>query len=178
MQQRAIKIDVAGGHHVSVPANVLREIVGRFLNVLQVAVDLTLSLTVVKHNGVGRFLQSGSDPVRPDSSCAKLALNILRRKVPPRHGYQGHVVSQGFQRLGNVVRHAGYGGIHPEKRVINGIIAHRELPHPHGRLRIDQSGYQNVCHIAFFKQAETLRPPRSRWRAADSPPSLSSREPD
>ena len=147
MQQRAIKIDVAGGHHVGVPANVLREVVGRFLNVLQVAVDLPLPLAVIKHHGVGRLLQSGFDPVRSDSRRAKLALDIFRREVPPRHGKQSHVVPQGFQCFGNVVRHAGHGGVHPEKGVINWVIVHRELPHPHGRLRVDQPGYQNVRHI-------------------------------
>ena len=32
--------------------------------------------------------------------------------------------------------------------------------------------------FSSIKQAETPRPPRSQWRAADSPPSLSSRKPD
>ena len=169
MQQRAAEIDVAGGHHVGIPANVLRKVVGRFLNVLQVAVNLPLSLAVVKRHGVGGLLQFGSDPVRPDSRRAKLASNILRREIPPRHGKQSHVVSQGFQRLGNVVRHTGYGGVHPEEGVIDGVIIHRKLPHPHGRLHVDQPGYQNVRHTPSLKQAKLPPLPRLQQRAAGLP---------
>jgi hypothetical protein len=56
MKQFPVKIDITGNHNIRIRHLLRFKSIGRFLNILQIAVNLPPPGLIVKHHGVWRFL--------------------------------------------------------------------------------------------------------------------------
>ena len=74
-----------------------------------------------------------------DSLFLQIGEHSVPLKVAAGEGVQIHLVAQSGQRLGNIAAHARYIGIHPEKRVVHGVIWNRKSPDCHRRFHVQQS---------------------------------------
>ena len=123
-QERAGEIDVAERGQATArqrPFKVRRRKLAR-LNVFQVSVNLSPSLTIVEDDGLGRSVQIGHDRAIVQAGGRQRTAYLPAGQVPPDERAEAYVVAEHGQRLGNVKAHAGDRGVNPEEGVIDRIV--------------------------------------------------------
>ena len=146
-KQRTAEIDIAGRHGIGFIHDLLTEIIGGFLDILQIAVNLPSSRFVVKNNRRRGFIHFLLDQIIADPHFTDFLDKHSGGQIPADQRCQIYCISESGKSLCQVESHSGQSAVHPEKVKIYRVVVDWKTADFCGGFEIQKTGNEYFTHL-------------------------------